>query len=222
MKCAFKHPNVEILKTLWDASDLLNAISYVYIVTEQGPILEWRNYSSRLSCVRFLVRVYLLLASDYSIQFFDSDHKYHREFINYRDRCASELLRLKSEDVGRGYTLHDFLRTGRSSPFSWCSSPLKHAKDQVKMCNFDRLLEVISNDAFPLFFDIIASKVGEGPMKEKLQNVRMSAPKNSTQTKEEIVLPYDIILKISQYLAKEDLLRLILASSNVQCSEVTK
>lgn len=159
-----------------------------------------------LVCFKMLVKCYFLENPDFDLQSLIQDHKDCEELSRFRVDCLSQLRKLDSINIGQGLTLREFLGKHSSDqlPAATDFSPL------TKSCNFNRLLEIIEENACPLFSDIIAGKFRKLSM-EKLQEVEVYVMKCFSGQEKRVTLNYECVCEIAKHLQDVDLLRFISA-----------
>lgn len=156
---------------------------------------------------KLLIKCCCLENLDSHIQSLRLDHSKYPSILRIAENCKNELKRMELQILGHNHTLRD------------SASRHSFSKSLASNCNstsydLNELLRILSDNAFPMYFEFILTKISRVSMEEKLIEMSVFTTKNYTSSsciERCIELDYYAVLHITQYLSDEDLMKLIIA-----------
>lgn len=192
-----------VLKLLLSAGASIEVLRKCKINLLQLALVQYESEyrPKQFDRVKLLLKCSFLENHDLDIQCLGIDLRGRFRFSQFADECRNELQRMGSHYLGHNYTLLDFASRHRF--------PQNIASD----C-FNRMLSILAENLFPVYFDIILAKIGRVSMEAKLVEVPVYTFKlcsGSPCTERRIVLNYQTVCEITKYLSDMDLIQLIIA-----------
>lgn len=153
---------------------------------------------------QLLLKYCLLQNPDFDVYDWIQRHGLAGKFSGYANDCKVELQRSKSEIVSNGWTLFEFLRVYSGSQMR---------RSDAKAFNIDRLLQIIGAKLYPVYSEVIASKIHRSLLEHKLEycNVRTVVEGSSGSRIKNIMLNYDCALDLTNFVDENSLLNVIVA-----------
>lgn len=113
------------------------------------------DYEAGIECLKLLVKFYLLEFKEFNVKdLVQNDRIINDALKGFVVECKVELHQMRLKNVGHGHTLHQLVS----------STPLPHravyCKIDRKYFDMNQLMEAISDNAFPVYFDVISINVG--------------------------------------------------------------
>lgn len=191
---------------------LLRRGSHVNVKNRNGlsPLDLAIENGCSLAIVQLLLKYCLLEKPDFNIEDWTREHELQGMLSEYAIKCEQELHRMKSDNLGNGRTLFEFMQM---------YSGYKMYSNAEEGFNVDQLLLIIANKRYPLYSQLISSKLERSLLKDKLEECNVyTAVKGISDVNcsmpRKVLLNYDCACVLANYLDQNDLLSVIIAFCN--------
>lgn len=161
-----------------------------------------------LEVLKTLVKYSFLQNNDLKVRMFIEEFRGYDALASFATECALEVRQLASKMIGPNYSLRDFL-------IDYSSSQMLSGEPgcEASLYDFNTLLKIMDNTAFPIFFDIVSAKFGKKMLETKLQEQGLYTMKysQSPNVAKKTILDCYSISRIVTYLSHADMLRILIA-----------